>query len=100
MRDDGNLRGRVFRVYDRAGRLEHTSYDFLGNLAASTRTFLDDVDTDVDWSSVDSATTIASMDTADASDLDSSRSPSPPLRPTTRSRARSPRPRPTTASPQ
>ena len=49
-----HLRGRLYRVYDTAGYLEHT-YDFKGNVLSASRKFLDDPEEDVDWSAFDEA---------------------------------------------
>lgn len=44
-----NLRGQVWRVYDGAGRIENSSFDFKGNLTRTTRTLLRDGLAQVSW---------------------------------------------------
>ena len=44
-----NLRGKVYRLYDTAGRVTNDAYDFKGNQLASTRTLLKDYKQTPDW---------------------------------------------------
>ena len=46
---DFNLRGRVFKQFDGAGKVETMPYDFKGNLCCSTRTFFEQYQDQVDW---------------------------------------------------
>lgn len=45
-----NLRGQLVTHYDTAGRIEHHSFDFKGNLLSSSRQFASDYKNTVDWS--------------------------------------------------
>jgi RHS repeat-associated protein len=63
----GNLRGRVFRVYDAAGVAGCERYDFKGNLVESSRRLAAAVDGVPDWSA------LASLEGAD--ELDAAASP-------------------------
>lgn len=67
---DGNLRGRAVRTYDTAGLTSTAAYDFKGRPLASSRTFLADVDTPVDWGVLAGLDTLAAFDGAGASRLD------------------------------
>jgi RHS repeat-associated protein len=62
--------GRPWRQYDGAGRVVQ-AYDFKGNVLSATRRFLEDVDTQVDWDALTAETTVAGLDTAAASALQS-----------------------------
>jgi RHS repeat-associated protein len=44
-----NLRGQVYEVYDEAGKVQNTCYDFKGNLLQSSRQLLQAYKTRVDW---------------------------------------------------
>ncbi|MCC6463227.1 MAG: hypothetical protein IT260_22350 [Saprospiraceae bacterium] len=44
-----NLRGKPWRHFDTAGRLENTAFDFKGNLLAGSRTLLQDYKNTPDW---------------------------------------------------
>jgi YD repeat-containing protein len=56
--------GRLWRQYDGAGRVVQT-YDFKGNALSTTRRFLEDVDTQVNWDALTAETTAADLDTED-----------------------------------
>ena len=59
-----NLRGQLYRVYDGAGLVETSSYDFAGRPVSTTRTFSRDVDRDVDWRDVVHVDNIDELDAA------------------------------------
>ena len=67
--DTGNFRGRPWRIYDEAGLVEVGSYDFKGNPLSRTRTFLSDVDTEVDWATLASQASQATLDSTGSSQL-------------------------------
>jgi hypothetical protein len=67
-----NLRGRLLRQYDGAGLVEHLDFDFAGNELQTDRRLMQDATTTPDWVGLASATTLAALDTAHASLLDSS----------------------------
>ncbi len=61
-----NLRGRLLRQYDGAGLLEHSSFDFAGNELSTDRRLHVTATATPDWVSLSSATTLAALDTAHA----------------------------------
>jgi YD repeat-containing protein len=69
--DTDHARGRLWRQYDGAGLVE-LGYDFAGNGTSSTRTFLDDVDTEVNWLTLLDDVDLAALDATAAGDLQGS----------------------------
>jgi RHS repeat-associated protein len=69
--DTDHARGRLWRQYDGAGLVE-LGYDFAGNGISSTRTFLDDVDTEVNWLTLLDDADVATLDTTAAGALQGS----------------------------
>jgi len=59
-----NLCGRVFRHYDMAGYLEHSQYDYKGNLLSSFRQLAADYRQAIDWTVLAELTSAAQLDAA------------------------------------
>ncbi len=57
-------KGRLFRLYDTAGQLEISEYDFKGNVVAMRKTLPADLTADVDWDGIETATTLTNLDSA------------------------------------
>jgi RHS repeat-associated protein len=66
---DRRLRGRLWRTYDGAGLAVSESYDFKGNLTASSRTLAPTYRGTLDWSALDALVTPADLDVAAAPSL-------------------------------
>lgn len=61
--ETGNFRGQAYQVYDSAGRLQSTAFDFKGNLLSSVRQYAVTYQTAPDWITLPAA---ADPDTAAA----------------------------------
>ncbi|MFI7575646.1 SpvB/TcaC N-terminal domain-containing protein [Micromonospora sp. NPDC049497] len=66
----GNLRTRAVRTHDTAGVVTIDDYDFKGNALHAARTLLADVDTPVDWATLEGLDTLAGIDAAAAALLE------------------------------
>src|SRR5690606_30163748 len=65
-----NLRGRLLRQYDGAGLVEHVAFDFAGNELQTDRTLHVTATATPDWVALATETTLAGLDTAATSPLD------------------------------
>jgi len=66
-----NLRGQIYRQYDGAGMVTNESYDFKGNLLSTVRRLAVKYDETHDWSILDGLTSIAQLEAAAESSLES-----------------------------
>lgn len=69
--EDDNLRGQAIRGFDQSGMKITASFDFKGNMLASGQRLASAYDTTVDWSALDSETTLNDIDTTADSLLES-----------------------------
>jgi RHS repeat-associated protein len=63
---DANLRGKIWQLFDQAGRVTSVAHDFKGNLLEATRTLTAGYQGTTDWSAVAEASTASARDTAAA----------------------------------
>jgi RHS repeat-associated protein len=63
---DRNLAGRLYRHYDSGGLRAYERYDFKGNAVETAREIAREYRSSTDWSPIESATTVAALDTAAA----------------------------------
>ncbi|MBL9028167.1 MAG: VCBS repeat-containing protein [Myxococcales bacterium] len=65
-----NLRGQLIRLFDQAGKLAFTTFDFKGNLRESSRQLATDYNANLDWSTLASITNPTTADSTVASSLE------------------------------
>lgn len=56
-------KGRLWRLYDTAGELELTEYDFKGNILEMSKTLPDDFTADEDWTGIAAETNLTDLNT-------------------------------------
>ncbi|MBL8740954.1 MAG: toxin, partial [Myxococcales bacterium] len=72
---NGNLRGKMIRHFDGAGRVKAESYDFKGNSLTSDRVLAQSYTTTVDWGSLNLLTNVGTIDSTAGAVLE----PEPPF---------------------
>jgi len=74
-----NLRGQPYLLYDCAGKVKNTEFDFKANLLAATRRLAQAFQTEPDWSVIDNITNLSTDEAAADGLLENTAFPTPTL---------------------